>query len=162
MKKKSFSIPICFCAILVFCSFNGPRKDNSRISFSAKIDAVFGGYISIHTTLKNNTNDTIEYYLDNCNPQECFFLTDTTYFCSPIIECEEHGLVLYKMAPNAILENDPFCPIRDSMEHPKKFRIGFNFVTPRMVKDMEVKDWKRDTDTHYTHNIIWSDTLEIK
>jgi hypothetical protein len=155
MKKKIFSILICLSAILVFCSFYNPAKDNSRVTFSAKIESTPSGYISIHTSLKNNTSDTIGYYLESCNPQNCFFSTDKTYLCSNGKDCEGNWPILHKIAPNAIIENYPFCSFNSSIGPHQKFRIGFNFIPVDMVKDTRINPLS-------VHNIIWSDTLEIK
>jgi hypothetical protein len=157
MKRKFFLIPIGLFAILVFGSFQNPSKDNSRVTFSVKIYSRFIGDISIHTTLKNNTSDTIEYYLESCNPQNCYHLTDRdrTFFCSCTRVCEFNMPVLHKIAPNAIIDDDPFCTIDSPWKLHRKFRVGFNFVPVDMVKDAR-------SDPFRVRNILWSETLEIK
>ena len=178
MKKKSFSILICFCAILVFCSFQDPKKYNSMVKFSAEViknDTGInrwpqsGDQFIIRATLTNTTDTKIVYIREACDRNTSYYFdackgAKGIHIRESDLNCYWNGAVRYELAAHATaIDTFDF----GLSTHNKKFRIGFNFIPLKIFNSDSLKknfSGQLVPGWEFTEvkNIIWSDTLEIK
>ncbi|HMG83013.1 MAG TPA: hypothetical protein VK559_08250 [Ferruginibacter sp.] len=134
--------------------------DPSHIAFAAKITSVKnmdqGIYISIKTTVTNNSSDTLRYLSTTCSWGKNYVINKEALNI-PVASCNEDSAVLITIAPHQY--NEKIIRIislyNAEQLHGIKFKVGMKFV---QACDLD----KASKELRRSKNMIWSNNLQLK
>ena len=114
-------------------------------------------YLVVHTTLKNNTKDTLRYLSMSCSWREFYHLSNDNLSFEPWV-CTKNGPIILILAPNESVDTELKLVVEKTTDTPiLKFKIGLNLV--------EVKNNIQEVYNEYrkknTQNIIWSNSITL-
>jgi hypothetical protein len=165
MRKYYFLFVLFYLFVIASCTqkqFVG-KKEKEGLIFKAetghwhKEDSF--NYLSIKTTLFNNSPDTIRYVNMYCD-SDIIYVIEAKKLNIHFRDCDKNSPETYILFPHqskqSFLEGRTKADTSELIG--EKFRVGFNYVKPESIAEVESKI--NFFDAH--KNIIWSDTLTIK
>ncbi len=165
MSKNYFLFCLLFSFVIDSCTQKHLviKKERAGLVFKAEIGNWHReegyNYLTIKTTLFNNSSDTIRYVNMYCD-SDIIYVIEIKRLNIHFRECDKNFPKKYILFPyqskHSVLEAR--TEEDTSMLKNVKFRLGFNYVKPNQIEEAESKI--NFFDNH--KNMIWSDTLIIK
>jgi hypothetical protein len=134
--------------------------DPSKIAFTAKLAAVKsidqGVYITVKTSITNNSSDTLRYLSMSCSWAN-YYVIDQRALHLPTPQCDRDTALLIVIPPHkqqeAVLRLISLLTAKQL--HNTKFKVGFKFV---QACDTD----KASKELRKSKNVVWSNNLVIK
>lgn len=127
----------------------------------AQVVKVFHKNIELRISLVNNSNDTLYYRSESCNP----FIDNIEFspwvFGVALIECAFSNPIMLKIAPHDTKIDTEFIYKEDKKFHYRdaKFRVGYLWIP---LKKSAKGNLYADEVKESPEKVIWSDTLTLK
>ncbi len=151
-----------FLAIIFSCSQKRLLKEEQGLTFKAKAglwnktDSFY--YLSIKTTLINNSPDTIRYVNMSCS-SNIIYEIETNKLNIYYKECDKNYPKVYILLPYQTEQNILQARTQETPNNlqKEKFRVGFNYVPDKYIEDENLGEI-----LSMHKRLIWSDTITIK
>ena len=165
MQVAKFLTRLISCTLLFLsCSSkNASTDDLQLLSLSTQMGSWKSvppqRFVSVITTLTNNTSDTLRYVSMSCSWQDAFII-DTKKLNIYPVECDKNVPELIAIPPYGQEQKALAVVTEKSMEELRniKFRIGFNWLAAKDYNEVFEKVEQMNDMT----NVVWSDPLKIQ
>jgi hypothetical protein len=159
--NKRIAITILFVAIYITgISQTLKCVDPSRIAFTARINSIKnmdqGIYLSVETTIMNNSSDTLRYLSMSCSWANYYTINERAIHL-PTPQCNEDTALLIQVAPHSNKKATLrlIALMSTKQLHNIEFKIGFKFLQACDTN-------KASRELRRSKNVIWSNSLTIK
>ena len=163
MTKRLINLTLLWGVLFISCKSN--QQDNLK-TIAPTHSVTLGGfmtcdtnnYIFIRSSLKNNSEDTLQCVSMNCSWDDAYkFDTDELEIVKNI--CFLNGPMLIKIAPHNSYNN--YLKLTTSKKEDEwrhiVFKLGYNFV----LRDSSIGIFSQVEQISDMKNVIWSDTVRI-
>lgn len=152
MKTK---LTILFAVIIGTSAFG--QMDNSKYILTikqGKYEKINNQtYLSVPTTLTNNTDDTLKYLSMSCSWRE-FYCVDNDKMSVEQVICTKNGQIILTLLPHKSVDREIKLIIEQITDTSKlKFKIGFSLIKVKNNLPYEFNEQEK------MKNIIWSNTV---
>ncbi len=154
-----------FSLLFFICCEQKPplKKERMGLLFKAALGSWHNSdgynYLSIKTSLINNTPDTVRYVNMYCDSDRIYVI-DTKKLNIHWIECNKNFPEIHILFPYQIETSGIESRTQEDTNNLKgiKFRVGINYISARNNEEAVQKFDSLGNQKH----LLWSDTLEIK